>query len=341
MPKSENQKLKTLYVAKFLMENTDENHAVGASDIIDYLESECDIIAERRSIYRDIATLRDNFGMDIEGGQGGRYKLVSRQFEIYDLKLLAECVHAAKFISQAKAIELVETICQFCSEYQAEELLHEVFLCDRVKTTRKGILNTISTIRMAMATRQDGKSHTPQKISFKYMKFSINDVHSMVERHHGKLYVVSPFQLLINEGNYYLLAFDDDSKEIRTYRVDRMKNVSLVDEPRAGVDSFAKIDMATYVTRVFSMYDGEQKRVMMRFDKDLLDTAIERFGTEHSTTYSADGNEHFIVTADVDISPQFFGWLCGLGSKVTITHPKDVAELYQNHLKDVLKLYKT
>lgn len=341
MPKSENQKLKTLYVAKFLMENTDENHAVGASDIIDYLESECDIVAERRSIYRDIAMLRDNFGMDIEGGQGGRYKLVSRQFDIYDLKLLAECVHAAKFISQPKAIELVETICQFCSEYQAEELLQEVFLCDRVKTTRKGILNTISTIRTAMATRQDGKPHTPQKISFKYMKFSIGDIHSMVERHHGKLYIVSPFQLLINEGNYYLLAFDDDSKEIRTYRVDRMKNVSLVDEPRAGVDSFAKIDMATYVTRVFSMYDGEQKRVMMRFDKDLLDTAIERFGTEHSTTYSADGDSHFLVTADVDISPQFFGWLCGLGSKVTITHPKDVAELYQNHLKDVLKLYKT
>ena len=72
MPKSENQKLKTLYVAKFFLENSDENHAITASDIVDYLREECSIEAERRSIYRDIAILRDEFGMDIDGGQGGR-----------------------------------------------------------------------------------------------------------------------------------------------------------------------------------------------------------------------------------------------------------------------------
>ena len=67
MARSENQKLKTLYVAKYFMENSDENHSVAAADIIDYLEEECGITADRRSIYRDIAALRDVFGMDIEG----------------------------------------------------------------------------------------------------------------------------------------------------------------------------------------------------------------------------------------------------------------------------------
>ena len=55
MPKSENQKLKTLYVAKFFMENSDENHSVSASDIIDYLREECSVEAERRSIYSEKA----------------------------------------------------------------------------------------------------------------------------------------------------------------------------------------------------------------------------------------------------------------------------------------------
>jgi len=114
MAKSENQKLKTLYVAKFFMENSDENHAVSAGDICDYLRDECDIAAERHSIYRDIARLRNEFGFDIEGGQGGRYRLLSRQFEFEDLRMLAECVHAAKFISAAKAKELVETIGELC-----------------------------------------------------------------------------------------------------------------------------------------------------------------------------------------------------------------------------------
>ena len=103
MSRSENQKLKALYVAKYFLENSDEEHAVSAKDIIDYLGEEFDISADRRSIYRDIAALRESFGFDIEGGQGGRYRLMSRQFEYDDLYLLAECVHAAKFISAAKA----------------------------------------------------------------------------------------------------------------------------------------------------------------------------------------------------------------------------------------------
>ena len=102
MAKSENQKVKTLFVAKYFLENSDENHPITAGDIVDYLKEECGIVAERRAIYRDIAALRDVYGMDIDGGQGGRYRLLSRQFEFDDLRLLAECVHAAKFIGRVK-----------------------------------------------------------------------------------------------------------------------------------------------------------------------------------------------------------------------------------------------
>ena len=99
MARSENQKMKTLFVAKYFLENSDENHPVTAGDITDYLKNEYGIESERRAIYRDIAALRDVFGMDIDGGQGGKYRLLSRQFEFEDLRLLAECVHATKFIS--------------------------------------------------------------------------------------------------------------------------------------------------------------------------------------------------------------------------------------------------
>lgn len=160
MAKSENQKVKTLYVAKYFLENSDENHPVTSGDVVDYLKDECGIEAERRAIYRDIAALRDVFGMDIEGGQGGKYRLLSRQFEFDDLRLLAECVHAAKFISARQAKDLVDTLGEFCSTYQAEQLQREVFLCDRVKTTQKGTMAIITKINQAMATRQDGKPHT-------------------------------------------------------------------------------------------------------------------------------------------------------------------------------------
>lgn len=87
MPKSENQKLKILYIAKYLYEKTDKNHAVGATDIKDYLMEEYGVESEHRSIYRDINLLRDVFGMDIDGSQGKKFKLMSREFDFDELRL--------------------------------------------------------------------------------------------------------------------------------------------------------------------------------------------------------------------------------------------------------------
>lgn len=335
MAKSENQKAKTLYVAKYFLENSDENHPVTAGDVVDYLKNECGIEAERRAIYRDIAALRDVFGMDIEGGQGGKYRLLSRQFEFDDLRLLAECVHAAKFISARQAKDLVDTLGEFCSTYQAEQLQREVFLCDRVKTTQKGTMAIISKINQAMATRQDGKPHTPQKISFKYLKYTLQNGITQVERRKGAAYKVSPYKLLINEGNYYLLAFDDKAQDMRTYRIDRMKEVKVLPEPREGAEVFSKVDMETYTRRVFSMFGGERKRVSIRFINPLLDTAVERFGTSPDVFYRRDDEKHFVVTADVEISDQFFAWVCGFRKGAAIISPPDVVENMKKFLEDV------
>ena len=341
MAKSENQKVKTLFVAKYFLENSDENHPVTAGDITDYLKNECGIESERRDIYRDIAALRGVLHMDIVGGQGGKYRLISRQFEFDDLRLLAECVHAAKFISAPKAKKLVSKIGKFCSIYQREELEREVFLCDRVKTTRKDILLIIGIIQAAMSDKENGKPKPPQKISFKYLKYTIQDKNTQVERRKGAAYVVSPYKLLINEGNYYLLAYDAKAQDMRTYRVDRMKEVKALDEPREGAEAFAAIDMETYTRRVFSMYGGQQKRVSVRFINPLLDTAIERFGTAPDVFYRPDGERHFVVTADVEISDQFFSWVCGFRKKAKIINPPDVVEDMQKFLQDISERYET
>lgn len=341
MAKSENQKLKTLYVAKYFLENSDENHPTTAGDIVDYLRNECGVEAERRAIYRDIAILRDEFGMDIDGGQGGKYRLLSRQFEFDDLRLLAECVHAAKFISANQAKTLVDTIGEFCSVYQAEQLQQEVFLCDRVKTAQRGTMTIISKINAAMSHKLDGKPHTPQKISFKYLKYTLQDRNAQVERRKGAIYKVSPYKLLINEGNYYLLAFDDKAQDMRTYRIDRMKEVKLLDEPREGTEAFEAVDIESYTRRVFSMFGGDQKRVSIRFINPLLDTAIERFGTSPDVFYRPDDERHFVVTADVEISNQFFAWVCGFGKRAKIINPPDVVEDMRKFLSGISRMYES
>lgn len=359
--KKPNQKIKPYVVLQYLLRSTDENHVATAMDIVAYLE-ECAISAERRSIYRDIEEINrvalmldedctiDEAAEMLEHDETDDLKLVvydkrqkgfyvrQRKFDLSDIRLLAECVYSAKFISQGQADRLAEVVCEFVSEHQAEKIRHNAFLTDRVKTNNRQVLSNIATINEAMSRKIDGRPHTPEKISFQYLKYSITDMSKQVERRHGAKYIVSPFQLLINDGNYYLLAFDDRSKAMRTYRVDRMKNVSLSGEPRAGEEAFQKIDLKTYTQRVFSMYGGEEKLVQIRFINPLLDAVVDRFGTK-DVQYSRVDDSHFCVSAKVEISDQFFGWLLGFGKKAKLIYPEEVLNSFREFMDKIRDMY--
>lgn len=343
MAKTDNQKLRILYVAKCFWEYSDENHSISAEFIIDYLQDEYGINSSRGTIYKDIADLRDNYGLDIEGSQGSRYRLLSRDLEYNDIVILAECVHAAKFISASKANELVASLCNLCSNYQAETLENEVFLCDRARTTQKGVLNNIALIRSAIVKSKGEYQHSPEKISFKYLSYSINDVTTQIEKHNGKKYEVSPFKILINDGNFYMLAYSDETGTIRTFRIDRMKNIQLTGKRQShfAEKEFRKLNMENYTKRVFSMFSGEPVRTSLLFDNQLLDTVIEKFGTGVETFYRPEGSDQFVITTEVAVSDQFFAWVFGFGARAKIINPPTVAEQFTAYLDKVREMYQS
>ena len=123
-----------------------------------------------------------------------------------------------------------------------------------------------------------------------------------------------------------------------TYRVDRMKDVKHVYEPREGAEAFAQIDMEGYAKRVFSMYGGKEERVDIQFITPLLDTAIERFGTT-DTFYGLVDKDHFYVSTHVEVSDQFFGWLSGFGKRAKLTAPLSVVKQYKAYLDKIRNMY--
>ena len=360
--KKVNQKLKPYLVLQYLLKYTDENHLVSAPEIVSYLQEECGIDAERRSIYKDIeeinkAMLMVENGIDVfeaeewladdtdneekcivyDSHKKGFYAR-RRFYDIYDIRLLAECIYSAKFLEEGQAERLANIVCDYVSKEQAKQIRHDAFLTDRVKTNNKNVIDNIVTINEAMAKELDGKPHEPEKISFKYLKYSISDLKKQAERRQGAAYIVSPYALLINDGNYYLLAFDNRAQKMLTYRVDRMKNVSPVGEPRDGAEEFKKIDMRTYTQRVFSMFGGEQARVTIQFVNHLLDTVVDRFGTKGAIYMKVD-DSHFTVTVPIEISNQFFSWISGFGKKAKIIKPQPVVDEYVRFLDEIRSLY--
>ena len=366
--KQNNQKLKPYLVLQYLLKYSDENNAKSAFDIIGYLE-ECGLCAERRSIYRDIedinrislmleeeTDLDDVDMMFAEAEESGDEEAVNdlklilydknkkgfyvrqRKYDLNDIRLLAECVYSAKFIAEGQAKRLVDVVCEFVSEPQAQRIRHNAFLTDRVKTDNRGVLNNIAAINEAMSTNIDGQPHTPEKIAFKYLTYSVGDMRQQIERRKGASYTVSPFQLLINDGNYYLLAFDEHRQDMRTYRVDRMKDIRFTGEARDGAEAFEAIDLKTYTKRVFSMYGGEQKLVEIRFINPLLDAVVDRFGTK-DVQYAKVDDKHFSVTAKVEISDQFFGWLLCFGKKAKLLYPDDVIDQFRAYMDKIREMY--
>lgn len=360
--KRDHQKLKTYIVLDYLMKHSDEEHTIPTNQIIEYLSDDCGIETERRSIYRDIDEINKVLYMlenecsiqeaeeaidDPEYGEEEKFivydpnrkgfHVQQRHYSVDDIRLLAECVYAAKFIDEKRAKKLAEVATSFVSEDQANNILHDAFLTDRTKTTNKSVYYNVSTINQAMSRGSRERPHKPEKITFKYQKYSIEDVTKTIDRRKGELYKVSPYRLLINDGNYYMLAFDDRSQEMRTYRVDRIKSVNQTGEDRDGENAFAALDFQNYTQRVFGMFDGERQHITLRCINPLLDTMIDRFGTKNAHYSKVDDN-HFSVLVEVELSNQFFSWLCGFGKKVKIMD-SEIAKQFTSYLESIQSIY--
>ncbi len=338
MAKSEKQKLKIFYIADYLMRETDDEldendrplHGVLMRDIKEFLKSK-DIEAEEHAISRDIDLLRgvkknadgdeEYFDglLDVAGGKGKPIYLCSRFIDYEDLSIIAECVASAKFISKAEADELIKKLRKLCSKYRADELTSDYLVAERPKYTQKKMLRQLNTIRQAI--KQD------RKIVFHYTRHNIKNLSQIETRRKGQLYTVSPFKVILTDGNHYLIGYDDRFKQIRPYRIDRMADVSYTDEPREGEGVFKRLGISDYARQTFGMFIGDSaKRITIRFDNSLLDAVIERFGNSVATDYKRVDENHFTLTTAIVRSENFYGWICGLGEKALIQDPETAKE---------------
>ena len=226
-------------MAKILLENTDANHDITLQEIIDKLAL-CNVTAERKSLYDDIAQL-DNFGIKIKKTQYGKtyhYQVINRDFELAELKLLVDSVASAKFITEKKSNELIKKIERLASKQDASMLQRQVYVSGRVKAMNNDVMANVDAIHKAISKNL--------KISFQYFQWNVKKEADMIKH----------------------------------YRVDKMLHIKVETKRREGRNKFREIDMAAYAKKMFNMFDGEEQNVEILCDNSLAGVMIDRFGKD-------------------------------------------------------------
>ena len=328
MEKGRYQKLKLLYLLEILRDYSDENTYLSVKELTNLLLNN-EIVVERKTLYKDIELLQV-YGFNIVVEKNGRentYALVEREFELAEVKMLIDVIQASKFLTAKKSHDLILKLKKLASKQQAQKIQRQVYSFEENKYMNENIYYNVDAIHNAIAENK--------QINFNYWQWNYKK--QMIDRKNGEVYNVSPFALVWNDENYYMVAYDAKTDLIKNYRVDKMRSVVIADTDRVGHAQFQKEDISSYSKKIFGMYGGTLEKVTLEFKESLIGAIIDRFGKDIIIHKKDD---FYQTSVEVMCSSHFLGWIFSLGSDIEILAPQNVRELYVEKVEVLLKKYR-
>ncbi len=318
-------RLRVLYMLQLLRQHTDAEHQLTTNQIRDLMEQEHGITMHRTTVPGDIEMLQAaGFDVHARRSRQNRYYIENNQFELAELKILIDAVESSRFITEKMSRRLAEKLLRLTSEANAEKLKRNLYTSGRVRSANEKGYYIVDAINEAI--------NRGRQISFFYTDLDARK--KRVLRNEGRPYVVSPFTLIWSGDYYYLVGWNHEQKEIRTYRVDRILESPeiLAQEARPEPKDF---DVARYTREVFRMYDKQEPvAVKLLCDNDVMKGVVDQFGRD--VVVKRADKEHFRIKVNVCISPTFYSWVFQWEGRVRIEGPAKVVEGYQEMVRKAL-----
>ena len=243
-----------------------------------------------------------------------QYHVLSRDFDIAELRILIDVVCSMKSLPHCKAKDLTKKLARLGGP--SCDLLMETINIESIpRTDNSQIYYIIDAVLKAKTTNK--------QIAFKYYEYSTQVKKAL--KNGGKKYTVSPYQLVCTNEFYYLLGYSEKHKKITAFRVDRICGIpELVNE--AGSSEPEEMNVEKYVSESNHMMSGDMVTVTLRFDRSVLDAIVDRFGQEMDLTFST--KNECIAKVDVALNNVFFAWVFGFDGKVMIAGPSNVQDQF-------------
>ncbi len=331
MSGKQNSKLKLLYLKEIFEKYSDEDNILNANDIVGML-SNYGIECERKSVYKDIEILTD-YGMDIikTGKPKSGFFLASRDFEVAELRMINDAIQAANFISKKKTANLLKKTDNLVSETQSLRLRNQVFIDNRNKCKNEEIFYNIDALDSAIKNEK--------KVLLKYSRRKLDEKFAASKEE--KEFILSPYALIWANDHYYLVANNEKYDNVMNLRIDRIKNVQILDSYRRHFSECTpyktRFDVADYVSKAFNMFSGTPTITELKCRVEIIEEILDRFGEKLSIKKGEDG--WFYVHDELFINDGLASWIMQFGDKIKVVYPTELRRMIIDKSKNILSLY--
>ena len=321
-----NKRLLNMYILNILREFSDENHALTQQDILKQLESDYDVICDRRTVKAYVDEWIE-LGWDIVYDKG--YKLISREFDDAELRILIDSILFSKSISTRQAQTLIKKLQGFASKYFNAKVSHVCNLPDLNRTVNRQAMYALGIINDAISAKK--------KIEFIY-----NEMGTDFKLHPKRKdpYVVNPYQIVANNGKFYLIANYDKYDNVVHFRIDKMKEIKCLNEsikPRSEVPELANgLNLPKHMAEHIYMFSGESVWAEIKTTPDMMGELVDWFGKDFKIEQKEDG--YIIIRVKCNGNALRY-WALQYGPYVEILKPVKLREQLKQDAENMYRKY--
>lgn len=325
MDNLEPKKLALLRILQILEDETDKEHPYTQAQIIKRLAEKYDITVERKAVGRNLSLLKEA-GFGIENTKAGSF-FDDRTFEQSELRLLVDSILCSRYINKKHSEDLIEKIVALGGKNFKSHVKH---IYSVGKWSKSDNIEFFYNIEIA-----DEAIETAKQITFHYNKF---DETARLKKTYRQ--IVSPYQMILHNQRYYLMAYNEYWKNMAFYRMDKITDVEILDKPQTPIRSVPGykngIDYKDLAISRPYLYADKAEKIVVACDKALMDDVVDWFGNGVSVRK---GNEGQIVVTLYASKDAMLYWALQYGRRAKVLEPADLVQKIKQTLEDVLKSY--